>query len=284
MFPSEERPYRPAELFAQLFERDPSRSFERLSDGIVAIIRNAHELLNDADLLAKARRYERAEFLCATAQEEMGKAYMLVDMCRVDFEKRQDVLRRLCKAFYSHVLKHVYFDLSANEFPGIWELQQLDHYFRVSAKEWWPGSFEDGEPDLAHDTYFLREANLYVDYDSYANAWSVPGEPSKALLFEIPLPTPLQDTQAALERMRATHESKLFDATTLKVFNRRMGTLSITSRTLAEDLAATSQKCAEDIEKAWGISASDFLASQLCRWPMYWIDLKNPATKSRKGT
>lgn len=112
------------------------------------MLHNAEALLDDAAVLTDAKRYERAEFLIATAQEEMGKAYILLDMCRVDLARRQHVLGHLCRSFYSHVLKHVYFDLSANDYAGVWELPQVQHYFRVSAQEWWPSELESGEPDM----------------------------------------------------------------------------------------------------------------------------------------
>lgn len=135
--PSNDKPpKRDSALFEQLFGSDRAGAFDRLSAGFDAILSNAAALLDEAAMLSAAQRYERAEFLLATAQEEMGKAYILADMCRVDLVKREDVLRRLCRAFYEHVLKNVYFDLSAHRYPGIWELEHVQHYFRIGVRKW----------------------------------------------------------------------------------------------------------------------------------------------------
>jgi hypothetical protein len=126
---------------------------------------------------------------------------------------------KLCHSFYDHVLKHVYFDLSANEYEGIWELPQVQHYFRISAKEWWPSSPESGEPDMPHDMFFLREANLYVDVDTYADTWAVPRLPSKALMFEMTfMDTPLDKARAALGKLRAVQKSGLLSPEALHTF------------------------------------------------------------------
>ena len=266
------RPDRVAVLFEYLFGGDEAQAFQRLSEGIDAILDNAATLLDEAGLLAEAKRYERAEFLIATAQEEMGKAYILLDMCRVDLARRQDVLRRLCRAFYSHILKHVYFDLSAHDYPGIWELPQVQHYFRVMAQEWWPGSIEDGEPDMPHDTFFLREANLYVDVDPYARKWMVPPLPAKLMMFEaVFMGSPLDHARAALQKLRATQERGLFRGDALQTFNRRMKSLSVSERTPTDDLRALYQLAGEDLETAIGVPLSAFKESELQHWPMYWV-------------
>ena len=266
------RPKQATFLFEHLFGGDVAQAFQCLSEGIDAILDNATILLDDAGILVDAKRYERAEFLIATAQEEMGKAYILLDMCRVDLARRQDVLRRLCRAFYSHVLKHVYFDLSAHDYAGIWELPQVQHYFRIQAQEWWPGSMEDGEPDMPHDTFFLREANLYVDVDPYAGVWMVPRLPSKSMMFEeVFIGSPLDDARAALQKLRATHELGLFRGDALQTFNERMKTLSVTERTPMDDLTALYQRVGEDLEVGLGVSSSAFEESELHNWPMYWV-------------
>ncbi len=116
-----------------VFGGDARTAFERLSAGTIAVIDNVDGLLEDASILVDSKRYDRAEFLYSTAQEEMGKAYILLDMCRVDLA-RQDVLRRLCGSFYSHVLKRVYFDLSGSKYDGISTLPEVQHFFKMAAK------------------------------------------------------------------------------------------------------------------------------------------------------
>ena len=170
-------------LFDFLFGGNAEEAFGRLSEGIVAILGNVQRLIGDATVLVEAKRFGRASFLITTAEEEMGKIYILLDMCRVDIARRQDVLRHLCVCFYNHIIKHVYLDLSVNEYAGIRELSEVKHYFRVGAQKWWPSDPESGEPDMPHDMYFEREANLYVDVDSYADIWTTPGNPAMNMRF-----------------------------------------------------------------------------------------------------
>ena len=82
-------------LFEFLFGGNAEQAFGRLSEGIAAILDNAQMLIDDATVLVEAKRFERASFLIATAEEEMGKVYILLDMCRVDLARRQDVLHHL---------------------------------------------------------------------------------------------------------------------------------------------------------------------------------------------
>ena len=222
-------------------------------------------------MLADARHYERAEFLTATATEEMGKAYILVDMCRVDFKKRSETVRYLCRAFYDHVRKHVYFDLCANRYPGIWELEQVRDAFLVGVREWWPGSLEDGEPDMPHETYFLREANLYVDFDEFSGSWSIPSYPAKSVFFESPFSSPLDDAVAALKGLQFTQNLGLFHAEALATLNRRMKRVRVTESMATEDLAMIYAEVALDLQGRLGVAPSDFEKSQLRTWPLYWI-------------
>jgi len=267
------RPERPGLLFQYLFGSDAERAFNRLFEGIIAVLDNAEALLDDAAILADAGRYERAEFLIATAQEEMGKAYILLDMCRIDLARRQDVLRHLCRSFYSHVLKHVYFDLSAHDYPGIRELPQVQYYFRVCAKEWWPSEPESGEPDMPHDTFFLREANLYVDVDSYAEEWMVPRLPSKALSFEMPfLGSPIDKAREALGRLRTTRETHgLFRPEALQIFNGAMKGVVVSERTSMDELRAAYERAGRDLEAGMRVPLHAFRRSALYSWPMYWV-------------
>lgn len=265
------RPERSVTLFQYLFGGHAEKAFERLSEGVIAMLDNAAGLLEDASVLADAKRYERAEFLIATAQEEMGKAYILLDMCRIDLARRH-VLRHLCSSFYSHVIKHVYFELSGNKYAVIWELPEVQHHFRISAREWWPSSPESGEPDMPHDTFFLREANLYVDVDSYAGVWMVPRFPSKALMFEMPfLGTPIEDAQQALGKLRAAQESRLLSPEALHVFNGAMKGLVVSEQTSLEQLRDAYERAGTELEARLGIPPETLKESTLHNWPMYWI-------------
>ena len=219
-----------------------------------------------------AKRYERAEFLIATAQEEMGKAYMLLDMCRVDLARHQNVLRHLCRSFYSHPLKHVYFDLSAHQYAGIRELPEVQYYFRLSAREWWPSAPESGEPDMPHSTYFLREANLYIHVDSYSDTWVVPSFPAVAMKFEEGfIPSPLQKAREALGKLRATQNLGLIRPEALQVFNRVMKRLRVREHTPSQKLLAAYERAGRELEVNLGVPLDGFMESELHNWPLHWI-------------
>ena len=66
-------------LFEFLFGGNAEKAFGRLSEGIVVILGNAQKLIDDATVLVEAKRFERASFLIATAEEEMGKVYILLE-------------------------------------------------------------------------------------------------------------------------------------------------------------------------------------------------------------
>lgn len=266
------KPKRPGELFQCLFAGNADLAFKLLSEGIIAMLDNAEELIDDATLLANAKRYDRADFLAATAQEEMGKAYILLDMCRVDLARHQHVLRHLCGSFYSHVLKHVYFDLSANDYAGIWELSQVQHYFRIQATEWWPGDLESGEPDMPHDTFFLRDANLYVDINTYDGEWSGPSKASRALKFgDDVFRSPIGKVQENICRFRATQDAGLLQPEALHLFNNAMKRLQVSENTTVDQLRATYSAAGADIQSKLGIPLEIFKDSVLHSWPLYWV-------------
>ena len=132
------------------------------------------------------------------------------------------MLHHLCRSFYNHVLKHVYLDLSANQYARIRDLHEVQHYFRISARKWWPSDPESGEPDMPHETYLLREANLeanlYVDVDTYADIWVVPDNPALAMGFRDTLAT----ARETLDRLRASPNPKLYKPQALRAFNEAM--------------------------------------------------------------
>ena len=72
-------------LYENLFgHKNRALTLQRLSDGLKATIENAGFVLADAKHLAQADRFARATSI-ATAEEEMAKAYILLDACSLDF-------------------------------------------------------------------------------------------------------------------------------------------------------------------------------------------------------
>ena len=249
---------------------DAAEALAKLSAGIHRIIENAESLLQDATLLADARRYERADFLSATAREEMAKVYVLIDMCRLDFAKHHAELKRLCHVFYDHVRKHAYFELIAKSWPGIQSMSEVKQAFKVETQKWWPTDPQDGEPSMRHDIYFSRELNLYVDFDDYARTWVTPNSPAKAIQFETEfLSTPISDAMKALDKLKRTRDLKLFDADRLGVLHARFSRRFIDDRTTTEELCKLYRSVGAEIEHLWGVPSGDFEASEVHNWPLY---------------
>ncbi len=179
--------HRPPERHKTLFEnlfawRTPPETIEAISQGISGVLANAARLLADVELLIGVERYATAAFLLATADEEMAKAYILLDACRLDFGSHESVLRALCRAFYSHIAKHAYNKVTRWEWfvsmayaKEIWDNDMI---------RWWPADPESGQPEMPHDTYFAREVPLYVDFEEYAGGWFVPDANERKYIFE----------------------------------------------------------------------------------------------------
>jgi len=171
------------ELYKSIFEGgDETAIIQLISDGLVAVKNNVSRLINDVHLLINSDRYASARFLLTTADEEMAKSYILLDMCRLDFIKYESVLRCLCKAFYDHVLKHAYTEI--HRFSRIHDLNRARKIWEVEITKWWPNNdIESGEPNMPHDTYFSREMSLYADYVEYDQQWSIPSDDSASHYF-----------------------------------------------------------------------------------------------------
>jgi len=64
--------------------RANGKLFEFASSGISVCVRNAESLAGDLTLLLVNKRSAAAQFMYATCMEEMGKAFILLDMMRAD--------------------------------------------------------------------------------------------------------------------------------------------------------------------------------------------------------
>jgi AbiV family abortive infection protein len=187
---SKERPQPPKPgkaLFGNLFEGLPyDQTMKLLSEGIKAAITNCRRLLDDVEVLLAAKSYASARFLLATADEEMAKPYILLDMCRLDFSKHLGTLRNLCRAFFDHAAKHAYNEIIRFGLP-LNDMKRIKEIWLTDITRWWPSDYESGEPDMPHDTYFEWELPLYVDYVAYDGRWHVPDNSSAEWIWPQPL-------------------------------------------------------------------------------------------------
>ncbi len=119
-------------------------------------------------------------------------------MCRLDFGRYESVLRKLCQAFYDHIAKHAY--VEALTFTNIKSMNDAKDVWQNAVKRWWLGSYEDGEPDMPHETYFDREMPLYVDSGDYDQKWLLPADSGQRAHFEPFLGrTPLSEAHKLLD-------------------------------------------------------------------------------------
>jgi AbiV family abortive infection protein len=232
-----------------------------LSDGIDAVINNAKNLYDDAQLMFKNSRWTSWRFLLTTANEEMAKSYILLDACRLDFSRHHSVLKRLCYAFYDHVSKYAYGNI----------LNSKDAYSLQDAKIEWQDSTTrwalDDDAQTIHETYFLREAPLYVDFLDYDQIWSTPL--SLVSEYNYSMGSGIPDFQAALERLKMTQQAGLFSSNTLNLINENFKKHYFSETTSDDVLINLHKKTAKQIETKTGISATTYQESSLYTIPLY---------------
>jgi len=248
-------------LFENIFlNRESEEILQLLSDGIAAVINNAENLYQDAQLMFKNSRWTSWRFLLTTANEEMAKSYILLDACRLDFSRHHSVLKRLCYAFYDHVSKYAYGNIINSK--ETYSLQEAKIEWQDSTTRW---ILEDSQP--IHETYFLREAPLYVDFLDYDQLWSTPLNLVAEYNYSMGLG--ITDFQAALERLKTTQQSGLFSSSILKLINENFKKHYFSETTSNDLLAKLHKKTAKQIETKMGISEITYQESSLRAIPLY---------------
>jgi len=267
------RPPEPAkQLFENLFvRRGRDETLTQLSEGLIAVAANADRLVKDALILLEAERYASAAFLLATADEEMAKSYILLDACRVDFSRHQNVLRRLCKAFYSHIAKDAYNKVArSSHFHNMPHVKDL---WDLGITRWWPAdSYDATVPDMPHQTYFKRQMPLYVDFIDQDQAWFTPQVDTSKSKFDQTIMIgggALLESQAALERLRETSDAGLYSPEGLSILNEAFKKHYIKEDTSTKQISRLYEQVAQRIENELGIASERFYRSALHEWPLY---------------
>jgi len=272
------RPSQGDTLYKALFQdRTDESSLETISSGILACCTNARRLFDDAKILTNADRFATAHFLLATADEEVGKVYILLDMLRLDFAKHEGELRKLCRAFYDHLSKHAYTDVL--RFPGIWnwDLNGVKRRFKSERKNWWEGNPESGEPSMPADHLMVREGSLYVEFSSYGyeDVWLVP---SNNLIKGMVLGWgprmrggALNCMEKSVAKLEESRDNGLFSPECLQVFHEEFSKRFITSlNTMSEEILDLYNPIFRKLQKI-GIQLSTTLRADnaLIAWPLY---------------
>jgi AbiV family abortive infection protein len=263
-------PDRAAVLYEGIFgSRDRSSALGLISEGVGAVCANAERLLADVSLLAQAGHHASAGFLLTTANEEMAKAYILVDACRLDFLRHGTALKRLCRAFYDHVAKHAYTQIV--RFPQFHDMAHVKEVWDIQVTRWWPSSGpESGEPDMPHDTYFTRELPLYVDFINCDGRWLLPHRNTARGMFEEDFGrSAFSDAGLALQRLLDTEDAGLFSAQCLCTLNDVFSPHYLTERTRTRQFLDLRRAVARRLEAERGIIEDRFRRSALDAWPLY---------------
>lgn len=258
-------------LFEEIFEdADASAIATVVADGVQALIANIDRLVSDVDCLVTQQRFASASFLLATAEEELAKVFILIDACRLDVTEHQSVQRRLCHAFYNHILKHAYNEVRRH--PNINSMAEALDVWRLEVKRWWPGSPnpEDAEPALPHETFFDRETPLYVDWDYLAKRWVTPTHGTNVLKFDNKYrENDLERLRSELEDVKAAFSNGLLSATAFKVLNDVYASTYVKETTSNSVIKKREAKLVESLSGELGVSQREIITSPLVGWPLY---------------
>lgn len=253
-------------LFTNLFEgRPPETSFELISEGLSASCSNADRLMSDVKFLIEAGKLSSARFLLATAREEIAKSHILVDCCRLDFSKHQPVLRKLCRAFYDHIKKYAYLEMSG--LPAINDMAEARKFWDAVTERWTPAEPNDEEPDMPHPTCFNREFPLYIDYGDYERRWLIPSDRGETAFFK--MTAPVRSAEETIEHWRKSASDSLCSPEVLTILNdvfKRHYIGDTTTKTQVDNLY---NKVADDLSNKVRVSKNLFLGSPLTEWPLY---------------
>ncbi len=266
-------------LFESIFANKREKIINIISNGLSAVINNAERLLDDVEYLSVSKRFASATFLLTTAREEIAKAYILLDMGRLDFEEHQSVLRKLCSCFYDHVMKYVYLKINNSYIHNMYHAKKLwEHY----TTKWFPsnGDLENYEPDMPHDIVFMREYPLYVNKSEFGQNWYVPNNEDFEWRFqgfknESAEWTLFADSIKIFKQLKHTYELGLLGSNYINNFNQEFKTHYISDRTDDTQTKKIYKKIFEIFEKVTDICEEDFWKTELVKYPLYHFVTKN---------
>lgn len=253
-----------------------------ISEGLSSFITNANRLIEDVEILLDSKRQASAVFLLATADEEMAKSFILLDMCRLDFSRHDNVLRALCRVFYDHVMKHAY--NSVARFPREFrDMAHVKELWDVEINRWWPSSdIESGIPDMPHETYFTREMPLYVEFVDADQKWHIADTIGYSIYFEDMFGSNVvSKSKAALDRLRETADAGLYKPECLFILNETFRGKYIKEDTSTEEIIHLHATTAIRIQAEIGIPKERFFGSALDEWPVYHLVVNSRGSNKR---
>lgn len=264
------RPKQSDVLYNALFDNSKEKIISLISDGIRELHKNAKNLFDDVVILLEHERFTSSDFLLFTAAEELAKIYILIDMLRLDFGKKAR-LKRLCQAFYSHILKSVYFSIIRFPLP-IRDMKHLQEIAEIEKQEYWPEyDNESGEPDMIHLELLRRETSLYVDFSEYNVSWLSPSpgisksniDPGNSTGYQ-------EETKATFKRIDKALKEGCFDTDCLTIFHDVFSKREIGISMPVNEISRIYKRFLKEAEKA-GVTAAGKIEGKnpLLDWPIY---------------
>jgi AbiV family abortive infection protein len=254
-------------FFESLFiGRTYDQTINLIADGIFVLIENAKRLYQDASILTQNYRWTGAKFFLTTANEEMAKAYILLDSCRLDFQRHQSVLKKISDAFYDHTQKHAYMQVIRN--ANLKNLDEIEEEWSRGVENWEELLDESKERSISyHETYFTREIPLYVDFNHVDQCWSSPvsdlAEYSASMGFG---QTWVEDD---LRLLQESQKNGFFCTEALTIVNDVFRKFYINQKTELGFVKKLHDKTASQIERKLGIPRALYHGSALNRYPLY---------------
>jgi AbiV family abortive infection protein len=172
-------------------------TFEQIATGISACLENATALVNDARLLLDAGRPPRALFNLLAANQELGKIGILTEMARMH-PTAQSEWGLMWKEFRKHERKAAH--ALADALPD--EVRTVEAFIPLAARL----------PEVAYFAERLRQASLYVDFDSQGKTWQSPLQVTSTLVIQ-----KLDETLQALTRHETLYALRFYSPESLKI-------------------------------------------------------------------
>ena len=257
---------------------DQDRVLALIADGFPVILDHVAELLTDVECLVERKRFARARFLIATADEELGKCHVLLDCARLDVKEHTSDLKKLSSAFYDHIDKFAYMRLwRFGEFKSLWwwSMDEALKSFNIERVRFWKAtsaSFDEppDELDMPHETYLDREMNLYADVSETGNWWVSPPSHGWEWFDKTVFLDRRDKTKAHLMAFDTLRKNGALTKQALQVMNAVWCRNYVNRAAQSEDLNALRHKTAEALAKVCALRAEDLMASPLCFWPCYY--------------
>jgi len=147
-------------------------------------------------------------------------------------------------------------------------MKEVQEMWGNNVKKWWPSDPESGEPDMPHDTKYLREMPLYVDYSDWDGCWYNP-QRKKGILHKSARLYPIEYAEEELKLFRMTHNAGLYKEESLSIINEIYRKQYVTENTKMVRIYSLYENAADQIEKRLTIPRGKFINSFITKWPLY---------------